>query len=189
MGNVVYCLNMSLDGFVEDANGSLDWSNPDEELHRFFNEQEREFGYQLYGRRTYEGMAGHWTTAHTDLSSPAHEIEYAYIWQSIPKIVFSTTLQEVGANARLVRDNIAEEVRALKAQTDQDMVVCGASLAASFMQLGLVDEYRPLIHPVVLGGGKPMFPPLNQLIHLQLTETRRFGSGVVQLRYQRAGQG
>ncbi|MDX1993408.1 MAG: dihydrofolate reductase family protein [bacterium] len=188
MRKVVYFLNMSLDGFIEDANGSLDWSSPDEELHRFFNEQEREFDFQLYGRRIYETMAAHWTTAHTDPSAPAYEIEYARIWQSIPKIVFSKTLEKVGANARLVRENIADEVRALKAQPGKDMVVCCAGLAASFMQLDLIDEYRPMIHPVVLGGGKPMFPALDKMIGLQLIETRRFGSGVVLLRYQRTEQ-
>jgi len=188
MRKVVYCLNMSLDGFVEDSNGSLDWSNPDEELHRFFNEQERGFDYQLYGRRMYEIMAAYWPTAHTNPSAPAHEIEYARIWQSIPKIVFSKTLQHVGENARLVSDNIAEEVRALKAQPGKDMVVCGAGLAASFMNLDLIDEYRPIVHPVVLGSGKPMFPALDKIVSLRLVETRRFGSGVVQLRYQRADQ-
>jgi dihydrofolate reductase len=181
MRKVVYCLNMSLDGFIEDANGSLDWSNPDEELHRFFNAQEREFDLHLYGRRIYENMAGYWTTAHTNRSAPDYEIEYARIWQSIPKIVFSTTLREVGENARLVSDNIAEEISALKAQSGKDMAVAGAGLAASFM----IDEYRPIIHPVVLGRGKPMFPALDKLIDLRLIDTRRFGSGVVQLRYQR----
>jgi dihydrofolate reductase len=186
MRKVVYCLNMSLDGFVEDANGSLDWSSPDEELLQFFNEQEREFDFQLYGRRIYENMAAHWTTAHTNPSATAHEVEYARIWQSIPKLVFSKTLQQVGENARLVRDNIAEEVRTLKAQPGKDMVVCGAGIAASFMQLDLIDEYRPVVHPVVVGGGKPMFPALDKIMNLRLIETRRFGSGVVLLRYQRA---
>lgn len=188
MRKVIYCLNMSLDGFVEDANGSLDWSHPDEELHRFFNEQEREFDLQLYGRRIYENMAAHWTTAHTNPSAPAHEIEYARIWQSIPKIVFSRTLQHVGKNARLVRDHIAEEVSALKAQSGKDMVVCGAGLAASFMRLDLIDEYRPIVHPIILGGGKPMFPALNKIIGLRLIESRRFGGGAVLLHYQRIDQ-
>ena len=188
MGKVVYCLNVSLDGFVEDANGSLDWSNPDEELLRFFPEQEREFGFQLYGRRTYENMAAFWPTAHTNPSAPAHVIEYAHIWQRIPKIVFSKTLQQVGENARLVSDNIAEEVRALKAQSAKDMVVCGAGIAASFMRLSLIDEYRPIVHPVLLGGGKPMFPALDKIMSLRLIEIRRFGSGVVLLRYQPVDQ-
>lgn len=189
MRKVIYCLNVSLDGFIEDLNGSLDWSTPDEELHQFFNEQERKFDVQLYGRRIYETMAAHWTTAHTNPSAPAHEIEYARIWQSIPKLVFSKTLQKVGENATLVSDNIAEVVSALKARPGQDMVVCGAGLAASFMRLDLIDEYRLVIHPVILGGGKPMFPALDKLIGLRLIETRQFGSGVVLLRYQRADQG
>lgn len=188
MRKVIYSLNVSLDGFVEDSNGSLDWGSPDEELFRFFNEQEREFGLQLYGRRIYENMAGHWTTAHTNPSAPAHVIEYARIWQSIPKVVFSKTLQQVGENARLVSDHVDEEVTALKAQPGKDMVVCGAGLAASFMRLGLIDEFRTIIHPVVLGGGKPMFPPLDKAISLRLVETRRLGSAVVLLRYQRADQ-
>jgi dihydrofolate reductase len=188
MRKVVYSLNVSLDGFIEDSNGSLDWSTPDEELHRFFNEQEREFDFQLYGRQIYETMAAYWTTAHTNPSAPAYEIEYARIWQSIPKIVFSKTLQQVGENARLVRDNIAEEVRALKAQPGKDMAVCCAGLAASFLRLDLIDEYRPVVHPVVLGGGKPMFPALDKMIRLRLIETRRFGNGAVLFRYQRADQ-
>ena len=102
--------------------------------------------------------------------------------------MFSKTLQQVGENARLVSDNIAEEVRALKAQSGKDMVVCGAGLAASFIRLDLIDEYRPVVHPIVLGGGKPMFPALDKIISLRLIETRRFGSGVVLLRYQREDQ-
>src|SRR5258708_24157202 len=184
MRKVIYGLNVHLGGFIEDSNGSLDWSNTDEELHRLFNEQEREFDFELYGRRIYENMAAHWTTAHTNPSAPAYEIEYARIWQSIPKIVFSKTLQQVGENARLVSDNIAEEVSALKAQSGKDMVVCCAGLAASFMRLDLIDEYRPVVHPVVLGGGKPMFPALDKIISLRLIETLRFGSGVVLLPYQ-----
>jgi dihydrofolate reductase len=133
-------------------------------------------------------MAAHWTTADANPSASAFVIEYARIWQSIPKVVFSKTLQQVGENARLVSDNIAEEVNALKAQSGKDMVVCGAGLAASFMRLDLIDEYCPLIHPVVVGGGKPMFPPLDKLINLRLIETRRFTNGVVLLRYQRADQ-
>src|SRR5258708_16147003 len=148
MRKVIYCLNVSLDGFIENSNGSLDWSNPDEELHQFFNEQEREFDVQLYGRRIYENMAAHWTTAHTNPSAPAYEIEYARIWQSIPKIVFSNTLQQVGENARLVSDNIAEEVSALKAQSGKDMVVCCAGLAARFIRLPFIHQSHPFVPPL-----------------------------------------
>lgn len=186
MRNVVYCLNVSLDGFIEDTKGSLEWGHTDEELLRFYSEQEREFDVQLYGRRIYEGMAAHWTTADRNPSASAHELRFAPIWQSIPKVVFSKTLQQVGANARVVSDNIADEVRALKAQPGQSMVVCGAGLAASFMALDLIDEYRLIVHPVILGGGKPMFPALDTMKRLHLIETRQIGSEVVLLRYQRA---
>lgn len=185
MGKVIYYLNVSLDGFIEDANGSLDWGTLNDELLGFFSEQERQFDVQLYGRRIYENMNAHWSTAHTHPSATPRVIEYARVWQSIPKIVFSKTLEQVGENARLVRDNITEEVQALKAQDDKNMLVCCAGLAKSFMQLDLIDEYCPLIHPIILGGGKPMFQTLDTKINLQLIETRRFDGGAVLLRYQR----
>jgi dihydrofolate reductase len=185
MRDIIYGLNVSLDGYIEDANGTLEWSVPDEELHRYFNDLEKEIDVHLYGRGLYEIMAGYWPTAHTDPSAPDFVIEYAHIWQNIPMIVFSRTLEEVGENARLVRGNIAEEVKKLKAQPGKSMVVGGASLAASFMQLDLIDEYQLLIHPVILGGGKPMFGAADVKINLQLVETRRFESGIVLLRYRR----
>ena len=184
MRKVIYALNVSLDGYIEDANGSLDWSVPDEELHRYFNELDKEMDVNLYGRGLYEIMAGHWTTAHTNTSAPDYEIEYAHIWQNTPKVVFSRTLEKVGENARLVRGNIAEEVKTLKAQPGKAMNVGGAGLAASFMELDLIDEYQLLIHPVVLGDGKPMFGA-DVKLNLRLVETRQFGSGVVLLRYER----
>lgn len=184
MRDVIYGLNVSLDGYIEDANGTLEWSVPDEELHRYFNDLEKKIDVHLYGRGLYEIMAGYWPTADTDPSAPDYVIEYAHIWQNIPMIVFSRTLEDVGENARLVRGNIAEEVKKLKAQPGKAMVVGGASLAASFMQLDLIDEYQLLIHPVILGGGKRMFTT-DVKLNLRLVETRRFGSGVVLLRYRR----
>jgi dihydrofolate reductase len=106
----------------------------------------------------------------------------------MPKIVFSRTLDQVGWNSRLVRGNIAEEVNRLKAQPGKDMSVGGAEIASTFTQLGLIDEYWLYVHPVVLGGGKPMFHQLHDKINLQLAETRTFGSGVVLLRYQLADE-
>jgi dihydrofolate reductase len=131
-------------------------------------------------------MAAFWPTADEDPSAPDFVIEYARIWKSVPNVVFSTSLDQVGWNSRLVKGDIAEEVNKLKAGPGKDMNVGGAGLASSFMQLGLIDEYRLYIHPVILGGGKPMFPQLRDKIDLQLVETRRFGSGVVLLRYQLA---
>jgi dihydrofolate reductase len=185
MRKVTYGMSVSLDGFIEARNGDLSWSFPDEELHQHFNDREAMIDTYLYGRGLYENMAAFWPTADENPSAPEVEIEYARIWKSKPKIVFSKTLDEVGWNSRLVRGNIAEEVNQLKEQPGKDMGVGGANLAATFMQLGLIDEYWLYIHPVILGGGKRMFGALQDRIDLELVETRRFGSGVVLLRYRR----
>jgi dihydrofolate reductase len=185
MRKVIYSMGVSLDGFVEGPNRELDWSTLDEELHRFWNDQAREKGTFLYGRRLYELMADYWPTADTDPSAPEYVVEFARIWRDMPKVVFSRTLEKVDWNSRLVRDNIAEEVTKLKAQPGKDMDVGGPTLASTFMRLGLIDEYRLVVHPVVLGGGTPFFPALDSAISLRLVETRTFASGVAYLRYQR----
>ena len=184
MRKVIYAMSVSLDGFIEAANGDLSWSYPDEELHSHFNAQEAMIGVHLYGRGLYENMAAYWPTADQNPSAPGVEIEYARIWKDIEKIVFSKTLKQVGWNSRLVSGNIAEEVNRLKAQPGKDMSVGGAGLAATFMQLGLIDEYQLFVNPVILGDGMPFFPALDNPINLRLIETRRFSSGVVYLRYQ-----
>ena len=184
MRKVIYAMNVSLDGFVEGPNRELDWSTPDEEVHRFWNDQARETGAFLYGRRLYELMADFWPTADQDPSAPDYVVEFARIWRDTPKIVFSKTLETVDSNSRLIRDNIAEEVTKLTSQPGKDMEVGGPTLASTFMRLGLIDEYRPVIHPYVLGAGTPFFPALDNAISLRLVETRTFGSGVVYLRYQ-----
>jgi dihydrofolate reductase len=177
---------VSLDGFIEAPNGDLSWSYPDQELHQHFNDQERAIDINLYGRGLYENMASFWPTADENPSAPQVEKEYARIWRDMPKIVFSRTLAQVGWNSRLVRGDIADEVNKLKEQPGKDLSVGGAGLAATFMQLGLIDEYWLYLHPVVLGGGKPMFQALRDKITLQFVETRQFGHGVVLLRYQRS---
>lgn len=188
MRKVIYAMSVSLDGFIEATNGDLSWSFPDGELHQHFNDREAMIDTYLYGRRLYENMAAFWPTADENPSAPKYEIEYARIWKSKPKIVFSKTLDQVGWNSRLVRGNIAEEVNQLKEQPGNDLSVGGAGLASTFMRLGLIDEYSLYIHPVVLGGGKPMFGQLHDRIDLQLVETRTFGSGVVLLRYRYADE-
>jgi len=188
MGKMIYSMNVSLDGFIETPNRGLDWVTMDEELHTFFNDQAREMGAFLYGRRLYEVMVDYWPTADTNPSIPEYVIEFASIWKDKPKIVFSKTLQKVEWNSRLVRDNIAEEVAQLKAQTSMDLDVGGPTIASTFMRLGLIDEYGLLVHPVALGGGTPFFPALANPIKVRLVETRTFGSGVVYLRYQNVGE-
>jgi dihydrofolate reductase len=177
-------MGVSLDGFIAGPNGEIDWSAPDEELHRFHNDQTRELGAHLCGRGLYEEMK-YWETADQDPSAGEVELEFARIWQALPKIVFSTTLETVEGNTTLATRGIAEEVAALTAQPGEDVAVGGAGLASAFTQLGLIDEYRLFVSPVVLGGGTPFFPPLDERIALELVETRSFASRVVYLRYRR----
>jgi dihydrofolate reductase len=185
MRNVIYSMSPSLDGFIADSGGEINWSAPDEELHRFHNERVREIGAHFLGRRLYETML-FWETADENPSAPEHVLEFARIWKALPKIVVSKTLETVEGNARLVRGDVAEEVAELKRQPGKDIAVGGAGLAATFMKLGLIDEYELFLNPVVLGGGTPYFPALEERIGLELVETRTFGSRVVFLRYRRA---
>lgn len=189
MRKVIYGMMVSLDGYIETPNREIDWILIDEELHSYVNDQESAFDAYLYGRRMYELMAAFWPTADEDPSAPGFVVEYARIWKQMPKVVFSKTLERVEWNARLVRDDIAGEITKLKAQPGKDLQVAGADLASTVMRLGLIDEYQLYVQPVILGGGKPMFPALEDRIHLRLIETRTFGSGVVLLRYRRADEG
>ncbi len=183
MGKIIYAMSVSLDGYVESTGDDLSWSYPSAELHRHFNEEERKIDTFLYGRRMYETMAAYWPTAGENPSAPEVEIEYARIWNEKKKIVFSSTLTQVSWNTELFRGDIAETINRLKARPGKDMTVGGATLAATFMRLGLIDEYRLYVHPILLGGGKPMFTQLQNQINLRLVETQVFGSGVVLLKY------
>jgi dihydrofolate reductase len=184
MRKLIYSMSVSLDGFIAGPDGGIDWSPPDEELHRFHNEQVRAIGAHLLGRRLYETMV-YWETAEENPSASDYELEFARIWKALPKIVFSKTLQKVEGNTRLVRDGLVDEVAKLKEQPGKDLAVGGAGLASSCIELGLIDEYRLFVSPVVLGGGTPYFPPLQERIDLELVETRTFGSRVVYVRYRR----
>ncbi|MDO8484810.1 MAG: dihydrofolate reductase family protein [Candidatus Limnocylindrales bacterium] len=184
MGSLVYSMSVSLDGFVETLNRSLDWVLIDEELHSFFNDQARAMSAFLYGRRMYQLMTDYWPTAEEDPLATLAMLEFARIWKDKPKIVFSRTLERVAWNSRLVRDNVAEEVARLKAQPGYDMDIGGPTTASTLMQLGLIDEHRLFVHPVILGAGTPFFPALDDRIGLKLLETRTFDSGVVYLRYE-----
>jgi dihydrofolate reductase len=183
MRKVIYSMGVSLDGFIAGPGGEIDWSAPDEELHRFHNQQTRELGVELCGRRLYEVMV-YWETADKNPSATKYELEFARIWQDLPKIVFSNTLERVEGNARLATDGVAEEVAKLKEEPGKDLAVGGAGLASTFARLGLIDEYRLFVSPVVLGAGTRFFPALDERINLELVETRTFGSRVVYLRYR-----
>ncbi len=183
MRKVIYSMTAH-EGFIADPDGKIDWSAPDEELHRFHNEQVRELGAHFCGRRLYEEML-YWETADQDPSAGEVTLDFARIWQSLPKIVFSTTLDKVEGNSRLATEGVAEEVAKLKEQPGKDLAVGGAGLAAEFTRLGLIDEYLLFVSPVVLGGGTPYFPPLDDRIKLELLETRTFEAPVAFSRYRR----
>jgi dihydrofolate reductase len=185
MGKLIYSLNVSLDGYVETPEHSLDWAIVDDELHQWFNDRARELDASLYGRRMYELMADYWPTAGADPSATASMREFAQIWLATPKIVFSSTLERVDWNSRLVRGDIGDELAQLRKEFAGDMDLGGATLAASFIRRGLVDEYQLLVHPVALGSGTPFFPSLESRIPLRLTESHVFGSGVTYLGYAR----
>ena len=181
---VIYSMGVSLDGFIAGPDGEIDWSAPDEELHRFHNRQTAEIGISLCGRRLYEVML-YWETAEANPAAGEIEREFARTWTAIPKVVYSTTLETVEGNARLTRDLDRDEVARLKAEPGKDISVGGAGLAASFAKLDLIDEYRLFVSPVILGAGTPYFPGLETRLDLNLLETRRFGSRVAYLRYER----
>jgi dihydrofolate reductase len=186
MGRLIYCLNVSLDGFVESSDKRLDWTVVDDELHTWFNDQARTLDASLYGRRLYELMAAYWPTAELDPQATDPEREFARIWNATPKFVFSTSLSSVGWNSRLVAGDVEKRLAEIRSEISGDMDIGGATLASSFIRRGLVDEYRLLVHPVILGSGTPLLPPLGARVALRLVETRAFDSGVVYLGYRPA---
>jgi dihydrofolate reductase len=183
MGNLIYLMNVSLDGYVETRDHSLDWTTVDDELHAWFNEQERSTDASLYGRRLYEVMAAYWPTAESDPAATPVTLEFARIWNAKPKVVFSNSLDRVDWNSRLVRGDVEEELRRLREEFTGDLEVGGPTLASAFIERGLVDEYRLVVHPVILGGGTPFFPALERPVGLRLLETSTFASGAVYVRY------
>jgi dihydrofolate reductase len=181
---LIHSMSTSVDGFIAGPDGDLGWSVPDDELHRFHNERVRELGGHLLGRRLYETML-YWHNARLDPELGETELEFAGIWQALPKLVFSTTLDSVeGDNTTLATGDLADEIARLKSEPGKDLGIGGAGLAGQAAKLGLIDEYQLFVNPVVLGGGTPFFPPLETRIDLELVETRTFGSRVVYLRYR-----
>lgn len=180
MRKLIYGFTASVDGYINDRNGNIDWTHPDDELHQFHNDRFRDVEISLHGRRLYELMAEYWPHVPGDAS--IIERDFADLWLAKPKVVFSRTLTEVHWNSTLVSENAVEEVRRLKAGGDGVMEVGGANLAASLIPHGLVDEYHIFVSPVVLGGGTAMFPVIDNSIRLRLAETRQFNTAVL-LRY------
>ena len=183
-GRLAYVVNCSLDGYYEDAEGRFDWSEPDEELHQYFNDLLRPVGTFLYGRRLYEAMAVWETDPSISERSPILA-DFAAVWQDADKVVYSTTLDApLTKRTRIERSFDAEAVRALKEAATTDLEIGGGTLAAEAFRAGLVDEVHLVVAPVVVGGGKRVLPD-GVRFDLDLVEERRFEAiGVVSLRYR-----
>src|SRR3954468_11725877 len=181
MAKLIYTMLPSLDGYVEDAQGSIGWNAPDEDLTSYINELASAFGTYLYGRRMYEAMV-YWEAAYAGHDHPQYLLDYARDWQAKEKIVYSRTLAEPrSARTRIEREFDPSAIRRLKAEAGQDITVNGAGLAAHALRARLVDELQMIVCPVVLGGGKRFFPD-GVRSNLDLIEERSFRKGVVALR-------
>ena len=184
MRSVTYSMGVSLDGYIAGPDGGFDWTAPDEEVFRFVTDEIRQVGVHLLGRRLYETML-YWETADQDPSLDDAELEWAALWKPLPKVVFSTTLSEVQGNARLASGGLAEEIERLRDEPGEgEIAIGGATLAAEAAELGLIDEYRAMVYPVLVGGGIPFFPQRERRVDLELVETRTFSSKFVYLRYR-----
>ena len=183
MVKLIYIANVSLDGFIEDASGSFEWTAPDEEVFAFITDLVRSVGTYLYGRRLYETMAV-WETDATLAAQSESMADFAKVWQAADKVVYSTTLQAAStARTRLERSFDPDAVGDMKRSATTDLTVGGANLAAHAFKAGLVDECHLFIRSVVVGGGKPALPR-DTRAELELVDERRFTSGVVYLRYR-----
>jgi dihydrofolate reductase len=185
MRAVTYSMGVSLDGYIVGPDGNFAWSPPDEEVFRFTTEEVRDTDAYLLGRRLYETML-FWEDVDENPALGFSTGEWATQWRALPKVVFSTTLQEVKGNARLASGGLAEEIERLRAEPGEgDIAIGGATLAAEAADLGLIDEYRVKLSPILVGGGTPFFPRHERQVGLELVETRTFDSaGIHYLRYR-----
>ncbi len=184
MRRVTYSLGVSLDGYIVGPDGDITAPPPDEEVWRFVTDEIRQVGVHLLGRKLYETML-YWEDPDQEPSFDESERAWAAIWNPLPKVVFSTTLSAVQGNARLASGGLAEEIKRLRAEPGEgDIAIGGATLAAEAAALGLIDEYRLRVYPMLVGGGIPYFPQHERRVDLELVETRTFGSRVVYLRYR-----
>ena len=183
VAKLIYMAITSLDGYIEDQDGKFDWSVPDEEVHAFVNDLERPIGTYLYGRRMYEVMVA-WETMDIPANESPAQRDFAEIWRAADKVVYSRTLETVSsARTRIERSFDVDAVRRLKAAAERDLAVAGPDLAASAIAAGLVDECHLFVSPIMVGGGKQVLPN-NVRWELELLDERRFGNGVVHLRYR-----
>jgi dihydrofolate reductase len=183
LARLIYSAITSLDGYVADEKGNFDWAEPDDEVHLFVNDLERGAGTYLYGRRMYEVMVA-WEGIYALADQPPAIRDYAEVWHAADKVVYSRTLKTVSsARTSIEREFDPESVRQMKANAERNISIGGPHLAAEALKAGLVDECHLFINPVVVGGGNRALPD-NIHLNLELVDERRFGNGVVHLRYR-----
>ena len=188
MRKILYWVHESVDGFIEGPNGEFDWPALGPELSAYSSTLNDRADTFLYGRRVWDMMSAFWPHAES-MSTDEHDLQFAPVWRAMPKIVFSRTLEKADWNTRVIGENLAEELTALKQQPGKDLLLTGGSnLPTTLTRLGLIDEYHIVVHPVVLGGGKPLSQELKDRTNLQLVESRTLDSRAVLLRYQHAGR-
>ncbi|MHA7279757.1 dihydrofolate reductase family protein [Arthrobacter sp. MDT2-2] len=185
MRAVTYSMGVSLDGYIVGPDGGFDFTTPDEEVFRSAIDEIRTVDVHLLGRRLYETML-YWESADQEPSTDEAEREWTALWKPLPKVVFSHSLSAVrGSNTRLASGTLAQEIECLRAEpAEGDIAIGGAALAEEAAALGLIDEYRVRVHPVLVGGGRPFFPRHQRRTDLELVGSRVFGSGVVISRYR-----
>jgi len=189
MGKITSFVNMSLDGFFEGKNHDISWHNVDEEFNQFAVEMLKQTEIIIFGRRTYELFEEYWPKAARDPATSKSDLEIADLINNMEKIVFSKTLQQPNEgenwkNVRLIRKVVHEEIKELKRRCDQDLSVGGNNLLLTFARLGLLDEIRVMVNPVIIGEGNSLLKGIASQIKLELHDTRTFRSGNVLLTYE-----
>jgi dihydrofolate reductase len=185
MRKLIYGMNLTLDGFIAAPGDDIGWSGlPSDELFQFWSDQLQATDLTLYGRKLWQTMSSHWPTGDQQPNATPAEIEFAHRWRDMSKVVFSSTIDKVDWNTRLVTGDAVAEITRLKAEDGGPMDIGGATLAGAAMRAGLIDEYVLATAPVLVGGGTPFFTALDSWVNLNLVETRTLPYGVILTRYE-----
>lgn len=192
MRKLSYGMNVTVDGYISahdpghaSPSGNIGWSVPSDELFQWWLEREQANSLSLYGRKLWETMSSYWPTGDEQPNATAAQIEFARNWRSTPKVVFSSTIDKVEWNTRLVNGDAVTEITRLKGEDGGPMAIGGATLAGTAVQAGLIDEYLLVTHPVLVGGGTPFFVALDNWVNLELVEKTAFPDGVLLTRYEK----
>ncbi|MBT8163878.1 MULTISPECIES: dihydrofolate reductase family protein [Arthrobacter] len=192
MRKLSYGMNVTVDGYISahgpghlSPSGDIGWSVPSDELFQWWLEREQANSLSLYGRKLWETMSSYWPTGDEQLNATAAQVEFARNWRSTPKVVFSSTIEKVDWNTRVVNGDAVAEITRLKAEDGGPMAIGGATLAGTALQAGLIDEYLLVTHPVLVGGGTPFFVALDNWVNLELVEKTAFPDGVLLTRYEK----